>query len=1041
MLFTQSAEGDRGPAHRPPATGTLAAIVLVCACSGGPERRTDSVPGGGAGASAAAAPAEGHLARGEEARLARDHARAQEEFEKARALFEKSQDWEGYVRAQNGIGATARSQGDYDDALAHLNLALATARERLGPSHPVSARTFREIGILHVDTGRPQQALGQFEKALQLLRSAGGDEAKPEVALILRLLAEARSDLGEDEQALALLEEAEAIQRATLGDRHPRLADTLIVKGNAHRGRGSYDRAIESFEGAVTILEGLEPSRAQSLPTAYVNLGNVYWEKGDYDQALAFYQKALTLEEAVLGKEHPRIGIFHRNLGVLHLARRDYDACLASAERALGIYLRAYGERHPDVVQVYNVLGSALTRKGDPDRALPLLEKALALQRSLSESGGRDSGVVYTSLADAYRARGDHARAAMDYRRALAVGLRIYGEHHPAVAEDYVSLGDLHLEMDREAEALRFFAAAIAANDPRATGSDLDLDPPLETAFSEKLLLEALQGAARARRWVKRGDRRNLEAAALVYEHASSLIDRMRIGYRAEGSKLLLAASAKEVFDEAIGTELELHRLTGDEGHLERAFGYAERSKAGVLRDALNEAEARAFAGIPAELLDQERRLRQDLAAADRRLVEAQTEGGADEKRIQTLRDEQFALKRDYDALRERFEKEHPDYYDLKYRFETAETARIRERALDGRTVLVEYFLGREQVFIFTITPRGLEVASVPREASLEAEVQELREAILARDAAASALGAHRLYRLLLTPVEGRLEGKDLIIVPDGLLSTVPFEALLEDETSAGSGSLPSFVLRDHAVSYAYSATVLLKGLGQKRQGPTDELVAFAPAVGEGGDASRNAPPPLPASRQEVMDLRRLFAKRAGLFGGWFSGRSRVYLGGDATETRLKSAGLERYRYVHLATHGVVDEEHPGLSRLLLRRQTGSAEDGVLYLGEVYNLRLNADLVVLSACDTGRGRIARGEGIIGLTRGFLYAGAKSLLVSLWPVSDAATADLVADFYEELLAGRPRVEALRQAKLRTMGRNPEYAKPYYWSCLVLVGQGR
>ena len=160
---------------------------------------------------------------------------------------------------------------------------------------------------------------------------------------------------------------------------------------------------------------------------------------------------------------------------------------------------------------------------------------------------------------------------------------------------------------------------------------------------------------------------------------------------------------------------------------------------------------------------------------------------------------------------------------------------------------------------------------------------------------------------------------------------------------------------------------------------------------------------------------------------------------GDATESRLKSGGLERYRYVHLATHGIVDEEHPGLSRLLLMPEALSGEDGVLHLGEIYNLRLNADLVVLSACDTGRGRIARGEGIIGLTRGFLYAGAQSLLVSLWPVSDAAASDLVVDFYAELLAGQPKAQALRAAKLRAIGRNPEYAKPYYWSSLVLVGQ--
>ena len=169
--------------------------------------------------------------------------------------------------------------------------------------------------------------------------------------------------------------------------------------------------------------------------------------------------------------------------------------------------------------------------------------------------------------------------------------------------------------------------------------------------------------------------------------------------------------------------------------------------------------------------------------------------------------------------------------------------------------------------------------------------------------------------------------------------------------------------------------------------------------------------------------------------------RSRVYLGREATEGGLKAAGLERYRYVHLATHGVVDEDHPGLSRLLLEPDNGAGEDGVLHLGEIYGLRLNADLVVLSACDTGLGRLVRGEGIIGLTRGFLYAGAASLLVSLWPVSDDAAASLVPDFYRELLAGRSKARALREAKLRTMGRNPEFAKPFYWSSLVLVGDAK
>ena len=250
--------------------------------------------------------------------------------------------------------------------------------------------------------------------------------------------------------------------------------------------------------------------------------------------------------------------------------------------------------------------------------------------------------------------------------------------------------------------------------------------------------------------------RPDLEQAGVVYEHASRLIDRMRAGYRAEGSKLSLSASATEIYDEAIGAELELHRLTGEEVHLENAFRYAEKSKAGVLRDALNEAEARSFAGIPGVLLEKERQLRIDLAAADRRLTEAELETGTNEGQLAILREKQFGLRREYDALQKQLEKEYPDYYDLKYRFETVGPAEIRERALDDGTVLVEYFVGRERLVIFTITRQGLEVARVGREASLEEEVRQLREAILARDFASYARSAHRLYRLLLAPVEGR---------------------------------------------------------------------------------------------------------------------------------------------------------------------------------------------------------------------------------------------------------------------------------------------
>lgn len=976
-----------------------------------------------------------HLARGEEAREREEYDLARLEAEKARGLFEKDGDWEGYVRARNLHAGAISRQGDYEAALEELKATLATAREKLGPSHPEVARAYYEIGMVDVSRGRSKEGLEPLEKALALRRAAGSGQTREAAEILLRM-GVAHIDLGEDERGLSFLDEAEAIYRALPGQ--PRLEDALIGRGAALWGLARYDQAIEALEQAVRILESAERRRGASLAAAYSNLGNVYWSKSDYDEALAYYEKALPLQVAALGDAHANVGFMHFNLATLHLMMRDYDSCIASAETALNILLSALGERSPPVVQTYNVLGAALTKKGETGRAIGVLERALGIQLSLPEGGGRDSAIIYSTLADAYRARHDSVRADRGLRKALAIDLRIHGERHPDVAEDFVNLGELYLDKDEPAEALRFFDRAITANDPRLSRAEPHLDPPFDTAFSEELLLRALKGAARARRAAKPPGVRQLEAAALVYEHASRLIDRMRAGYRAEGSKLRIADSATEIYDEAIGTELELRRLTGERQHLESAFRFAERSKVGILRDALNEAEARSFSGIPREVLDRERQLRKQLTAADQRLTEAQLEKG-DEGELQPLRETQFALKREYEALQRRLEKEYPAYFDLKYRFDTAGPADVQARVLDEGTVLVEYFLGRRRVFVFTITPQDLAVASVSREASLEADLMDLHRAIVERNEASCFRVAHQLYRQLLAPVEDRIAGRELVVVPDGPLSTVPFEGLLESEP--GSATAPRdlpWVLRDHAVSYAYSATVALQGVRRRDREPPDDFVGFAPlaSTGAGPDA-----PPLPASRREVTTVRELFAKQRGFFADWLDSRSRTYVGREATEGRLKSADLERYRYVHLATHGIVDEEHPGHSKLLFAPQPGSADDGVLYLGESYGLHLNADLVVLGACDTGRGRLARGEGIIGFTRGFLFAGAESLLVSLWPVSDASSSDLVIDFYRELLAGQPKAQALRQAKLRTMARNPEYAKPYYWSSLVLVGARR
>jgi CHAT domain-containing protein/Tfp pilus assembly protein PilF len=998
------------------------------------------------------AEADRHFEQGESLREQQQYDRARDELEEARSLYERAQSWEGYARSRNALGAVASGKGAYGEALDHAKAALGTARERLGETHVEVARSYRVMGSVFAATGRYAEALDVYEKALRLPTSTA-DGRDAEVAEVYNGIGWVRSEQGKDDEALAAYEKALSIQLTVLGTDHPKVAVTYILTGSALWGKGDYDRAIASFEKGVSILLARKDAPRRTLAAAYINMGNAYWSKGDYDQTLEYYEKALPLQVAVLGEKHPDVGGSHRNLALVHLQRGDYDASIESIGKALAIYVSAFGERHAMVAQCYSAAGAVRLARGEPDRALPLVEKALSIQLSLPERNARDTAVIYSTVADACKATGSFARAAVFYQKALDTDRAAVGERHPDVAEDYLNLGKFRADRGDLDGALRFYQKAVLANDPHLDRPEAYLDPPLETAYSEEFLLDSLKGAASAlaRRYAARPRQpEDLAKAVTVYEHASRLIERMRSGYRAEGSKLALARKTIETYDDAIQAALDLHRATGDERHLETAFRFAEKSRAGILLDAVNEAAARQFAGIPGELLERERQLRIDIAALDRRVIEAELDPGAGEDASRSEdRNRLFDRKREYEALLHGLEEEHPRYFDLKYRFATASSREIRERLLDERTALVEYFVGRERLFVFVVTKRGLSASSVAKDAAFEKAVEDLRGGIAEQDFARYARSARQLYETLLAPVEGVAAGKDLVVVPDGPLSTIPFEALLTRDVGTASGwadagSLP-YLIRDRAARYAYSATMLLTGLRRETAPPEKDYVAFAPVFSagrpesEGGTRSPGGPrSPLPASRDEVNNIRGLFRERYGPIDRWLSQRSRVYLEGEATEENLKHAGLEHYRYVHLATHGVVDEKHPRLSGLLFMESSRSAEDGVLHLGEIYNLSLNADLVVLSACETGLGQLARGEGVIGLTRGFLYAGASSVLVSLWRVADAATAALMADFYGELLAGRPGAQALREAKLRAIRRDPESAKPYSWSAFVLIG---
>ena len=951
-------------------------------------------------------------------------------FEKARVIYKEMSDqfdintiWIKNLQCFNRIGNNFRKQGKYRLALNNLKQGLE-GLEKFEGDHNVIAMSFNIIGAVHLQNGNYNWAIENLQKSLSIR---------------LRLF----------------------------GEEHSQVAGSYHNIGALYRDKGDYDRALEYNEKSLLINLQLRGEEDRWVANNYNNIGSVYRHKGDFDRALEYYTKALSIRLRLLDEEHDEVANSYNSIGTAYQSKGNYDKALEYFKKNLSIVLRLYGNEHPLVASGYSNIGTIYYNKGEYDRALEYHNKFLLINRLILGEEHPDVGTAYINIGEDYRLKGIFDQALKYFRKALAVYLKALGAHHPKVANDYLGLAEVYFQKDDFSNALRYCQKSLISQPPGFTDQSIYRNPPLENLSSEIGLLNALKLKAEIlTRMSGKTGKKDLETAFSTYQLAADLIDKIRTGYKAEGSKLLLGENVVEIYDQAIGSAIKLNQITGKKSYKESAFFFAEKGKASVLSHALQETQAKSFAGIPNTILEKEKQLKIDLAFYDTQIEkERQKKEGQDEAKIQDFEGRYFSLKTEYESLIEELETTYPKYYELKYQTQSVSIPELQE-VLDSQTTVVEYFTGEKSITIFTVAKHHFEVTTVAKDSLFETLIKQLRTGITKHDYELYAKSAYRLYQFLIQPVVGHLTTRSLIIIPDHVVANVPFEALLTEDgadvKSIDYTSLP-YLLREYQVSYAYSANLLLDLLNRSQPDPPRDYLAFAPVFPNGIssgsraadllqanhdlDSTRTARTHLPASRDEVLGIQQLFRQSYGiidrLYDWLFGDKSRVYLENQASEENLKNTDLKEYRYVHFATHGFANETTPELSGLLLAQDTTSTEDDVLFLGEVYNLELNADLVTLSACESGIGKTIKGEGLMSLSRGFLYAGAKNLLVSLWKADDRATCDLMLAFYEEMLKGKPKAQALREAKLRLIGNQSrsawDYADPSSWAPFILVGK--
>lgn len=938
-------------------------------------------------------------------------------YSSALTLYQDVGDPVGESGALMGIGDLYTLVGDAEAALAHYLRALPIRRE-VG-STPLTMVTLGTIASTYEALSDSQNALKYYQEALPLRQEAGD---RPGEAVTLSGMGLAEKRLGHYPESLAYYEQALFLWRA-LGNR-PWEALLTASMGDIHAVRFDYSRAVSAYEEALSIYRELQdrPNEALTLHA----LAGVYFDLADYAQALRTYERALAIRQEV----GDRLGA-SRTLNNMALV---YDT-LSQYQRALGLYREALaakqqvGDRAGQAAVLGNI-AAVYAALYDNRRALDTYGQALEIARA----SGDEAGVMaaLSGMGTVLRQEGRNEEA-LDYHRQALEAARAGGDRkgeaaalgNLAVVYDVLGRDDEALDLHRQALAIRQEIGDVVG---RATTQTLLGELLLESsdlAAAESYLTTALQT------WQATGDLRSeattLGDLALLYDLRGQPTEAADTALRAiDTLESIYSAIKIEDLQSAFSSGVTGYyhytvRLLLDQGRPEEAFELAERGRARAFLNTLGNQAVDAKATEDPALARSEAALRARMAAVERTL--RGTPKPDDERALLMAGDaaaELSTLRGEYAQLLRDLQLSNPEYASLVSvnPLTLSETqALLRDQAPD--LTLLSYFVGAEQLVIFVITADQLHVAQVPlpEEAlrrQVQALLQEMRVSPLLPDAWQTA--ARSLYTWLVAPVEpylppgGGNRTPRLGIIPFGQLHYLPF-GLLYGEEIAGGGDPP--LLQDrYTIFYAPSASSL-RFILQSRPAAESGILVMANADAPGA-------PHLAHAAGEARTVAALYG-------------TTPLLGDQATESRFMEASGAA-EIIHLAAHSDLQPANPLFSAILLRPD--SAGDGRLETHEIMNLGLPAtDLVVLSACQTHLGDLSEGDDLVGLERAFFRAGTSSLLTTLWPVDDQATALLVQGFYTRLRAGTPRAESLRQAQQETRAAFPH---PYYWAGFVLVG---
>lgn len=978
-----------------------------------------------------------------------DSYRAKGNFEEALKLAEEAQslassriDTTGsiYAGLLHKKALLITDKQNYQQSIALLEKSISLRNKDVEKADTAIALSYNALGINYLYLGSYDKALENYSAALDLYK--GRQVKTADLAMINQNIGIVYAITGDYDNANKYFHESLTINQQLISQDDPKLAVIYVNYGRYYSLIGNDREALVMYEKAENIFKQKQETNANTVASLYHNIGNIYANNADYDKALLYFNKALSLYKSLTSDGEQKIPAILSNIGFIYEKEGNYKLALEN-------YLLSVekGKNSQNAVIIYRNLANLYSLTENPADAAVYFE--LALDESVAQYGNNHPETALTLLkyGEFLSISGNNAEAVAFLEKGLNIYLELFGNKNPDVASAYKFIGNHYTRTKDYEKALSCFQRSLIAGFTDFNSMKASDNPMILKKDISYSMLNSLTGKANALKYLYERHPDNTDyliASASAYETSVALIEMLRSSYQTEESKMMIAGNEGNTFHEAIQVNAELSALLHQQKYLEKALILSEKSKSAILLSNIRNLEARQVGKIPDKLRDFESGIKEEIGLYEKLIYDEKSKANNDNRKIDLWNNKLFELNKKHDSLITVFERDYPDYYKIKYDNSVLALVDIQKKLSDNQTVIEYSVNDTSTIYAFIIEKRSIRLQIIKTGKQFYNDIDIITGQMSGKsfnnyskeDFNAFVRASNRLYQSLIPAEVSQQLPENLIIIPDGELGYISFDILLTDslhEKNNGYRNLP-YLIRKCAINYAPSATMLFGQLSSREKTGTN-ILAFAPSY----DNLKNLPVnqlmnrqsaqtillPIPGAQIEVNNLRNDY-------------RCKVFEGNKATRDNFKKYS-GNYGILHLAMHTLIDDENPLYSKLVFYRDSKNAEASLLNTYELFNMQLNAQLAVLSACNTGKGKLINGEGILSLSRGFFYAGVPSVIMTLWAVEDRSGADLMTSFYKYLSEGKAKDDALRLAKLDYLRSSDQIrSHPHFWAAYLSIG---